>query len=150
MIADYLDRNATWFEEFDVLAGVPAYCGPGAARGWDPVGDILDHIEPMIKYAWEVDRHAVLKRRETPPLRGRTRVDRQRLAVGPLRQSLYVPDPGRVAGVRVLVVDDVLTEGSTLREVARALSPAGAEEVAGLVLARPVWAGRAGAGGPVA
>jgi predicted amidophosphoribosyltransferase len=37
------------------------------------------------------------------------------------------------------VFDDVFTEGSTLREVARALLMAGAEEVAGVVLARQPW-----------
>ena len=148
MIAAYLERNANWFEEFDVLAGVPAYCGPGSARGWDPVGDILDRIEALTDSEWEVDRQAVLKRWETPPMRGRSRLDRQRLARGPLRQALLVPDPERLVGARVLVVDDVLTEGSTLREVARALRLAGAEEVAGLVLARPVWTGRPGPGRP--
>ncbi len=81
-------------------------------------------------------------------MRGRSRLDRQRLARGPLRQALLVPDPERLVGARVLVVDDVLTEGSTLREVARALRLAGAEEVAGLVLARPVWTGRPGPGRP--
>jgi predicted amidophosphoribosyltransferase len=44
-----------------------------------------------------------------------------------------------VAGARVLVLDDVLTDGSTLREVARVLRRAGAREVAGLILARPAW-----------
>ena len=38
-----------------------------------------------------------------------------------------------------MVIDDVFTEGSTLREVARALMLAGAEEVAGLTLARQPW-----------
>jgi predicted amidophosphoribosyltransferase len=36
----------------------------------------------------------------------------------------------------VLLVDDVATTGATLREAARALAEAGAERVAGLVLAR--------------
>jgi predicted amidophosphoribosyltransferase len=36
----------------------------------------------------------------------------------------------------VLLVDDVATTGSTLREAARALADAGAERIAGLVLAR--------------
>ena len=38
-----------------------------------------------------------------------------------------------------MVIDDVFTEGSTLREVTRALILAGADEVAGLTLARQPW-----------
>jgi predicted amidophosphoribosyltransferase len=41
-----------------------------------------------------------------------------------------------VIGKRVLVIDDVFTEGFTLREVARALRLAGALEVSEVVLAR--------------
>jgi ComF family protein len=41
-----------------------------------------------------------------------------------------------VAGLRVAVVDDVLTTGATLHELAKALRRAGAREVTGWVLAR--------------
>ena len=66
---------------------------------------------------------------------------RQTLAESVLRASLAVPDGvGRVVdGARVLVLDDVMAEGSALREVSRVLRHAGADEVAGLVLARPRW-----------
>ena len=64
---------------------------------------------------------------------------RQAIACGPLRRALCVAAPGAVAGARVLVLDDVLTDGSTLREVGRVLRRAGAREVAGLILARPAW-----------
>jgi predicted amidophosphoribosyltransferase len=72
-------------------------------------------------------------------MQGRPSEARRAIASGKLRQALYVPSPGFVAGARILVIDDVLTEGSTLREVARVLRRAGALEVAGLVLARPPW-----------
>jgi predicted amidophosphoribosyltransferase len=58
------------------------------------------------------------------------------IAEGPLREALSVPDPGRVAGRRVLVFDDVYSEGFSLREMARTLLDAGAVEVSGVVLAR--------------
>ena len=43
---------------------------------------------------------------------------------------------GRLAGMRVAVVDDVMTTGATLDEVAAALKAAGAARVTGLVVAR--------------
>jgi hypoxanthine-guanine phosphoribosyltransferase len=39
----------------------------------------------------------------------------------------------------VLVLDDVFTEGGTMQQVAEVLRRMGASDVAGLVLARPVW-----------
>ena len=47
--------------------------------------------------------------------------------------------PGTPRARRILVIDDVFTEGSTLREVARVLVRSGADEVAGLTLARQPW-----------
>jgi len=52
--------------------------------------------------------------------------------------AFRVARPGRVAGKRVLVVDDVMTTGATLAECARVLLAAGAREVAVATLARAV------------
>jgi predicted amidophosphoribosyltransferase len=62
--------------------------------------------------------------------------ERKAIAEGPLRAALAIPHPDEVIGKRVLVIDDVFTEGFTLREVARALRLAGALEVSEVVLAR--------------
>jgi ComF family protein len=43
---------------------------------------------------------------------------------------------GNVRGLRLIVIDDVMTSGSTLDEVARVLKGAGAEHVTNLVVAR--------------
>ena len=61
---------------------------------------------------------------------------RRAIAEHSLRKALAVPRPDLVAGRRVLVLDDVYSEGFSLREMARVLVAAGAAEVAGLVLAR--------------
>jgi predicted amidophosphoribosyltransferase len=139
MVASYLLANATWFEEFDFILGVPSYCGRGARRGWDPVGEILAKLEAVAGPVWPVARDVIVKRSDTPPMQGRPLSERQRVASGPLRRALTVTDPTAVAGARILLFDDVMTEGSTLREVARALQRVGAVDVAGLVLARPPW-----------
>jgi predicted amidophosphoribosyltransferase len=146
LISDHLRLHATWFEDFDLVIPVPAYSGPGARRKWDPVGAVAARLRVLVAPLWEIEAGAVAKRVETPAMQGRTWTDRQEIATGPLRRSLVVPVPRRVAGARILVLDDVLTEGGTLREMAHVLRRAGAREVAGLVLARPVWRG-GGAGG---
>jgi len=54
--------------------------------------------------------------------------------------AFKVPDPGRVRGRRILLVDDVLTTGATAESCARALKRAGAARVHVLALARVVRA----------
>jgi predicted amidophosphoribosyltransferase len=67
--------------------------------------------------------------------------ERKKIAEGPLRAALRVPDPKAVAGKRILVFDDVFTDGFTIREVALALTRAGAAEVSEVVLARQPFRG---------
>jgi predicted amidophosphoribosyltransferase len=136
-VAAFLADHPVWFEEFDVLTSVPAYRGPGARRTWDPVADILVGAGRLLGPGWCIEPGLVAKTGETPPLTGRTRAARQSVARGPLRRALTLAPGAGVEGSRVLVFDDVMTEGSTLRETARVLRRSGADEVAGLVLARP-------------
>jgi ComF family protein len=53
-----------------------------------------------------------------------------------IRGAFQVQEPAKVAGQRVAVIDDVLTTGATLNEVARAIKAAGAVEVQAWVIAR--------------
>ncbi|MDQ6784245.1 MAG: hypothetical protein M3063_12575 [Actinomycetota bacterium] len=136
LLAGCLGAHPTWYEEYDLVVPMPAYQGEGARRGWDPVGAVFADLAALIGPDWDCDARLVVKTFETPPMSGRSRRERVALAEGALRSALVVPDRRRVAGARILVVDDVLTEGSSLREVAATLRAAGAQEVAGLVLAR--------------
>jgi predicted amidophosphoribosyltransferase len=74
---------------------------------------------------------ALRKRRPTRP---------QTSAAGAARRfalaGAFAARSGLVEGRSILLVDDVATTGSTLREAARALAEAGADRVAGLALAR--------------
>jgi len=112
------------------------------------VGEIVAVAARLAGPRWDFMPDVVVKDRETPALAGLCRSARRACAEGPLRRALRVRAPDAVVGRRLLVVDDVFTEGSTLREVARALVLAGADEVAGLTLARQPWQPPAPTRGP--
>jgi len=53
-----------------------------------------------------------------------------------MRGAFRVTDPERVKGCTVIVVDDVMTTGTTISECARVLKKAGAERVWAATVAR--------------
>ncbi|HEY2302340.1 MAG TPA: phosphoribosyltransferase family protein [Acidimicrobiales bacterium] len=148
LLVGFLDDHMPWFDEYDALVPVPAFLGPGARRRWDPIGRVVAEAAGLAGRRWPVEAGAIVKTAETAPMAGLSLGGRRACAEGALRRALLVPDPARVRGARLLVVDDVFTEGSTLREVARAMRRAGAVEVAGLALARQPWSGLGDGRGP--
>ena len=54
------------------------------------------------------------------------------------RDAFFAPQPRRLTGKRVLLIDDVVTTGATLSACALALHRAGARQVTALTLARTV------------
>ena len=75
----------------------------------------------------------LIKSKDNPPQSGTGSREKRRANVS----GVYaVTDPARVHGRRVLLVDDIVTTGSTLSECARILRAAGAAEVSALTLAR--------------
>ncbi len=60
----------------------------------------------------------------------------QEKRLGNVRNAFAVRNAGKIAGKRVLLVDDVLTTGSTLNEAALAMKNAGASSVHAYTLAR--------------
>jgi ComF family protein len=78
-------------------------------------------------------RAALRRVRETPPQVGRAREARARNVAG-----AFQADPRVVAGLELLLVDDVVTTGATADAAAQALKAAGARTVTVVALARVV------------
>ncbi|MGN6058729.1 MAG: ComF family protein [Sphingomicrobium sp.] len=77
----------------------------------------------------------VLRRRKrTPPLKGMNSLQRRRTVAG----AFKVADKAAIAGRTVILIDDVLTTGSTAEACARALQRAGARRVELITWARVV------------
>jgi predicted amidophosphoribosyltransferase len=135
VLVGYLEHNREELAGYDLITTGASYVGPLAHRPWD-------HLRLIVEAArregpgWPFAPGLVAKSGPTGRFLGLGPAERQRIAEGELRSALSVPEPERVAGRRILVLDDVYSEGFSLREMARVLLEAGAAEVAGLVLAR--------------
>ncbi len=80
----------------------------------------------------QLDTASLVRKRETASQTGLTRQQRH----ANLRGAFAVVLPARVAGRTVLIVDDVMTTGTTAGECARVLLKAGAKEVFVATVAR--------------
>lgn len=89
------------------------------------------------RFGIPVDVLSLKRRRDTTPQVALGRAERRANIQG----AFEVASPDRVAGQRVLLVDDVYTTGNTLNECARVLLDGGAVAVAALTLARALHGG---------
>lgn len=99
-----------------------------AERGFNQA---LELARPLArKHQLPIDPLAAQRTRHTPPQAGLSLKER----AGNVRQAFSVNR--RLDGLHVVVVDDVMTTGATLNELARVLKEAGAASVTNWVLAR--------------
>jgi predicted amidophosphoribosyltransferase len=150
MLAELMERRRRLLEPFDLITASPSFVGRGG-RDFDHTRLLLVEAGQQVscERVWPFDTGpvpALIKTRPTPRLAWLGHRERRQVAEERLRPALHVPDRRRTAGRRILVVDDVFTDGRTLDEVARALRlQGGAREVCGLALCRQPWRDHAAA-----
>ncbi len=130
-----------------VLASEMAY----VSREWDPAIGLIVHVpaHPARLRERGYDQSELLARelsrmmgiRAVPALERVRETAVQARAMNSaersenVRGAFHVPDPEQIRRATVLLIDDVLTTGATLKEAARALRRAGARNVYALTLA---------------
>jgi ComF family protein len=118
-----------------LLVPVPLHASKRRERGFNQSERIaraaLKHLGSRVEMAAVLKRH-----RATHSQVGLTREER----IANMRDAFRVVDPARVKGRTVIVVDDVMTTGTTVSECARVLKKAGAERVFAATVARTLKA----------
>lgn len=114
-----------------IIVPVPLHRGRLWSRGFNQAAIVGREIarKTGISHA----PFALRRLKRTPPLRGMSRHQRHRAV-----QGVFAAVPNEVQGKSVILVDDVLTTGSTAESCARALQKAGAVTVELVCWARVV------------
>ncbi|PZQ65809.1 MAG: amidophosphoribosyltransferase [Phenylobacterium zucineum] len=133
LFARWLSRSARGLiEEADAIAPVPLHPLRLLRRRYNQAAEIARPLAAMTGTPYLPD--ALVRRRATDTQGGKSGSGRRRNVAG----AFEVP-PGRrsqVEGLRILLIDDVLTTGATAEGCARALKAAGATRVDLAVVAR--------------
>lgn len=146
IVVGFLDAHHDPFDEMDLIIPSPGFVGPGGRRSWDFIRQVLviaqrEQDPPGWPFHLD-DPQAIVKTAETERLSSLGSYQAQRsYAEGSLYDALQVPQPSLVKGRRIVVFDDIFTNGLTQRAVAQRLREAGASHVYGLTLARQPWGG---------
>jgi ComF family protein len=130
-LAEYLDASLPLDAgSYDVVMPVPLHRTRLRWRGFNQAALLGATLARRLRCPLDVTTLA--RTRHTPPQTARDRAERARN----VRGAFAVRRPARVAGRRILLVDDVMTTGATADECARVLRAAGAERIDVLTLAR--------------
>ena len=117
-------------QEFDCVVPVPLHPSKLRARGFNQSERIARVLSE--RRSWPLDTMGLFRARKT-----RTQTDLHATERRQNVQGIFdTKTPLYFDGKSVLLIDDVLTTGSTVSECARVLRNAGARRVAALALAR--------------
>jgi ComF family protein len=135
VLADFLAQTAAKMAMPGALmvVPVPLFKGKLRSRGFNQAEEIARaYVRRQPTAGIQLETSALVRTRDTASQTGLTRKQR-RLN---LRGAFAVTDPLKVAGKNVLLVDDVMTTGTTAAECARVLLRAGVKQVFVATVAR--------------
>jgi ComF family protein len=112
----------------DLVLAVPLSFERESARGFNQSLEIARRYARLT--GARLAERSLLRVRDTPPQQSLAREQRRRNVAGAFAVA------GDVRGLGIVVIDDVMTTGSTLAEIAATLKRAGAASVVNRVVAR--------------
>lgn len=134
LVRDFVEREMD-AEQYEALIPVPLYPVRRRERGFNQSELLADELAESFPNA-QTER--VLRRVRPTAVQSRLKSPEARQAN--VLGAFSAPEPERIAGRTVLLIDDVVTSGSTVEECCRVLLAAGARVVDVLCVAIPVRA----------
>jgi len=129
LLARFLNSGYSVAHGIDMLVAVPLHAARELERGYDQAFLIARKLsEPS---GIPLGRGLLLRRTGTRRQSSLSKADRSKN----VRGAFYVKRPGSVKGRSILLIDDIITTGSTVSECARVLKEAGAAKVAAAAVA---------------
>ena len=117
---------------WDAWVPVPLHWTRGLRRGFNQATELARALAAVRPDAARLRERWLYRRRAGPAVHTLPAADRPAV----VRDAFAVRTPARVAGRRILLLDDVTTTGATLHACANALARAGAAEIGALALLR--------------
>jgi ComF family protein len=115
-----------------MLVPVPLHSSKRRERQFNQAELIARAALKRLPQGFELDPHVLIRKR---PTRSQVGLDRE-ARIENIRGAFRVIAPERVHGRTLIVVDDVMTTGTTVSECARVLKRAGADKVFAATVAR--------------
>ena len=118
-----------------LVVPVSLFRGKQRSRGFNQAEDIArNFVRCWTGGSIQLEVSALIRTRDTASQTGLTRHQRR----SNMRGAFAVPQPEKVSGRNILIVDDVMTTGTTAGECARVLLRAGANQVFVATVARAI------------
>lgn len=137
LLGRLLNRAAARMElpENLLVVPVPLFRGKQRSRGFNQAEDIArNFVRCWTGGSIQLEVSALIRTRDTASQTGLTRHQRR----SNMRGAFAVPQPERVRDRNILIVDDVMTTGTTAGECARVLLRAGANQIFVATVARAI------------
>ncbi len=122
-------RDTGFTDDIDLIVPVPLHPSKKRARGYNQSDTISDGISSAT--GLKVDKNALVRSKVSPTQTKRSRYERWTNVEG----IFSVPDPEKLTGQHILLVDDVITTGSTIESCANELLRVEGVKVSAVALA---------------
>lgn len=122
-MSEILEENRPFVPKHDIIVPVPIHPIRYRTRGFNQASLLCEAMPPEL-----VNEALVIRTRHTPPQASLNLEQRSANLLGAFESKL------NIEGKRVLIIDDVITSGSTALACATALKAAGAKQVGALAL----------------